>query len=357
MRFTLGCVLVCGMARVAAAQDSTVTFEESHAVTINGFAVGSYSWDRNARTNTFAGSKIAVSLFRPWSDNLYLFGQLTTSLGQDATTGVAVTETEIDNLIVSWTPPGATSLNLTFGRFDAPVGFERDDEPLNLIPTNSFNFELARPSKLTGAIVRLTASPRVELAGAVANGWNVNVDNNRGKTGMLRVQWLPVDGLTVGLSGLYGPERDGTDGRQRGLLAPDLTLDFGRLIVGTEVNLGREQAPGRHLTWAGGAATAFLRLGRSLGLSARYDHLSDANGVLSGTPQVLRSITVGPMWFYSRAQEGIFSNIEHTRFHLPQIALRAAVRSDYSTAPFFEDRNGGPVRTNTVGVLELVYIF
>lgn len=350
MRSALCSALLCSAALSAAAQQRDVTFEEPQPVTISGFAVGNASYDRARGANGFTAGKIALSLFKPAGD-FYLFGQLTTALdaGQSST--------EIDNLIVSWTPRAASQWTVAFGRFDAPVGFERDDEPLNLIPTNSFNFELARPSKLTGAIVRLTASPRVELAGAVANGWNVNVDNNGGKTGMLRAQWLPVDGLTVGLSGLYGPERDGTDGRQRGLLAPDLTLDFGRLIVGTEVNLGREQAPGRHLTWAGGAATAFLRLGRSLGLSARYDHLSDADGVLSGTPQVLRSITVGPMWFYSRAQEGLFSNIEHTRFHLPQIALRAAVRSDYSTAPFFEDRNGGLVRTNTVGLLELVYIF
>jgi hypothetical protein len=350
MRSALCSALLCSAALSAAAQQRDVTFEEPQPVTISGFAVGNASYDRARGANAFTAGKIALSLFKPAGD-FYLFGQLTTALdaGQSST--------EIDNLIVSWTPRVASQWTVAFGRFDAPVGFERDDEPLNLIPTNSFNFELARPSKLTGAIVRLTASPRVELAGAVANGWNVNVDNNGGKTGMLRAQWLPVDGLTVGLSGLYGPERDGTDGRQRGLLAPDLTLDFGRLIVGTEVNLGREQAPGRHLTWAGGAATAFLRLGRSLGLSARYDHLSDADGALSGTPQVLRSITVGPMWFYSRAQEGLFSNIEHTRFHLPQIALRAAVRSDYSTAPFFEDRNGGLVRTNTVGLLELVYIF
>ncbi len=350
MRSALCSALLCSSALSAAAQQRDVTFEEPQPVSVSGFAVGNASYDRALRANGFTAGKIALSLFKPAGD-FYLFGQLTTALhaGESAT--------EIDNLIVSWTPHGASQWTVALGRFDAPVGFERDDEPLNLIPTNSFNFELARPSKLTGAIVRLTASPRVEVAGAVANGWNLDVDNNRGKTGMLRAQWLPVDGLTVGVSGLYGPERDGTDGRQRSLLAPDLTLDLGRLIVGTEFNLGREQAPGRHLTWAGGTATAFLRLGRSLGLSARYDHLSDANGVLSGTPQVLRSVTVGPMWFYSRAQEGIFSNIEHTRFHLPQIALRAALRADYSTAPFFEDDGGGLVRTNTRGVLELVYIF
>ena len=57
--------------------------------------------------------------------------------------------TEIDNLLVSWTPQRANRWTLAFGRFDAPIGFERDDEPLNLVATNSFNFTYARPVKLT----------------------------------------------------------------------------------------------------------------------------------------------------------------------------------------------------------------
>lgn len=182
MRVTLGCLLACSVVRIAAAQDTTITFEEPRTVSVSGFAVGTYDWDRNARANSFAGSKIALSLFRPWSDYLYLFGQLTTKLGTDEVTGDPVTETEIDNLLVSWSPPGATSWNFTFGRFDAPLGFKRDDEPLNLLPTNSFNFELARPVKLTGALARYAVSPRINAAAYVANGWNVELDANRART-------------------------------------------------------------------------------------------------------------------------------------------------------------------------------
>jgi len=63
------------------------------------------------------------------------------------------------------------------------------------------------------------------------------------------------------------------------------------------------------------------------------------------------------MWFYSQAQEGIFSNIEHTTFHLPQIALRAALRVDYSTQPFFETTSAGQERTDTRAVVEFLYLF
>src|SRR6266446_5733665 len=172
MRIPLWGALLWCVAAEAAAQGTPVTFEESPPVAITGFAVGTAGFDRITHSNSFSAGKVAVSLFKPAGD-AYLFAQLTTSL-EDGETG-----TEIDNLIVSWTPHTASRWTLAFGRFDAPLGVERDDEPLNLIPTNSFNFELARPSKLTGAIVRFTASPTVQLAAAAANGWGVATDNNR----------------------------------------------------------------------------------------------------------------------------------------------------------------------------------
>src|SRR5438046_10649050 len=95
--------------------------------------------------------------------------------------------TEIDNLLVSWTPQRANRWTVAFGRFDAPIGFERDDEPLNLIATNSFNFAYARPSKLTGLQLHYTASPRAEVWEAAVNGW---VDG----AGHKRVKWGRCEG-------------------------------------------------------------------------------------------------------------------------------------------------------------------
>src|SRR5437899_1684826 len=350
MRSALWSALLCGVGMSAAAQQRAVTFEEPPPVSITGFAVGRADYDRVVRSNSFTAGKIGVSFFKPVGD-AYLFAQLTTALEDGAAS------TDIDNLLVSWTPRRANRWALAFGRFDAPIGFERDDEPLNLIPTNSFNFSHARPTKLTGVQVHYTASPRFEVWAAAANGWDVTVDNNRGKTALVRAQWIPIPWVTLGVTGVYGPEHDSTDAHQRSLLSSDLTVDRGRVIVGAELNLGREQDPAGNPTWRGGAVTAFLRLTRSLGFTARYDQMEDTDGLLSGTPQILRSVTVGPMWYFSRASEGIFSNIEHTRFHLPQIALRGAVRADWSSQPFFTDASGGLQGSNTRGIRELVYIF
>jgi len=350
MRSALCSALLCGIGMSAAAQERAVTFEEPSPVSITGFAVGRADYDRVIRSNTFTAGKIGVSFFKPVGD-AYLFAQLTTALEDGASS------TEIDNLLVSWTPHTANKWSLAFGRFDAPIGFERDDEPLNLIPTNSFTFTYARPGKLTGVQVHYTASSRVDVWGVVANGWDVTVDNNRGKTGLARIQWIPIPWVTLGVTGVYGPERDSSDANQRSLFSSDLTIDRGRLIVGAEANVGREQQSGGNPSWRGAAVTAFLKMSRHVGLTARYDQLEDTDGLLTGTPQILRSVTVGPMWYFSSAREGIFSNIEHTRFHLPQVALRAAVRADWSSTPFFTDATGALQSSNTKGVLELVYVF
>src|SRR5437899_12313212 len=280
MRSALVGALLCGVAIAAAAQEREVTFEEPQPVTVTGFAVGDASYDRVARSNRLPAGKIGVSLFKPVGE-AYLFAQLTTALEDGETS------TEIDNLLVSWTPQRANQWTVAFGRFDAPIGFERDDEPLNLIATNSFNFAYARPGKLTGVQLHYTVSPRFELWGVAANGWDVAADNNRGKTALARAQWIPMPWVTLGVIGVYGPERDATDAHQRSLLSSDLTVDRGRVIVGAARNLGRQQEPARNPTWRGGAGTAFLRLARSLGLTARYDQLEDPDGLLTGTPQLL----------------------------------------------------------------------
>src|SRR5256712_10313207 len=224
MRNALGGVLLCGCAANAAAQGTPVTFEEPQPVTVTGFAVGRADYDRVGRSNSFTAGKIGVSLFKPVFD-AYLFAQLTTALEDGASS------TEIDNLLFSWRPNTANRWSLACGRFDAPIGFERDDEPLNLIPTNSFTFTYARPGKLTGVQVHYTASSRVDLWGAVANGWDVTVDNNRGKTGLARIQVIPIPWVTLGFTGVYRPEPDSSDAHQRSLSSSDLPLDRRRLIA------------------------------------------------------------------------------------------------------------------------------
>src|SRR6266550_1968936 len=353
-RVTCCAVVMCtALARPILAQDTTVTLEEKTPLVVSGFAVGTARYDRNLAQNGAMASKVGLSFFRPWSDQLYLFAQLTTHLEQ-ADSGAVETHVAIDNLIINWTPAHLSALTLAFGRFDAPIGFERDDEPLNLVPTTSFTFENARPVKFTGLMARYTLNPKVSVLGLVANGWDKVADNNSGKTAGLKVQVFPSSGLAVAAGALYGPEEDSTNGSQRTLLTGDATWQpVPRLIVQAEAHHGSQ----RGVHWTGVVGQAFWRVGRSTGLTVRGEVMDDPDGVRTGTVQKLSSVTISPWYFYREAQEGVFSNVEFTSFRLPAFSIRPAVRIDHSDQPVFKKKDASLVRSNVTALVELVYLF
>ena len=345
--------LLGGAGRRGAAQGGAAAIEETTPLTISGFAVGLGSYDRNLAQSTALGSKFALSVFRPWSDQLYFFGQLTTHL-EAADSGPPATAIEIDNLIINWTPALLSTLSLSFGRFDAPIGFERDDEPLNLIPTTSFTFENARPVKFTGLMARYTLNPKISVLGMIANGWDQVADNNSGKTAGFKLQVFPSSGLAVAGGALYGPELDSTNGSPRTLFTGDATWQpVQRLILQAEAHRGSEA--GTH--WTGVVGQAFWRVGRSTGLTVRGEVLDDPDGARTGTAQQLSSVTISPWYFYREAHEGVFSNVEFTSFRLPAFSIRPAVRIDHSDQPVFEKKDGSLVRSNVTALVELVYLF
>jgi len=157
----VGLLALCG--RRGIAQDAKIEVEEANPLVISGFAVGLGTYDHNLSQSTALASKIAVSFFKPWSDQLYLFGQLTTHV-EPQPSGPAETHIELDNLIINWTPAKVSALSLSFGRFDAPVGFERDDEPLNLVPTSSFTLETASSGEVHRPHGPLYAQPQGQPA-------------------------------------------------------------------------------------------------------------------------------------------------------------------------------------------------
>lgn len=350
-------VLVVALARRGVAQDTSSAFGEQPSLTVSGFAVGLGSYDRNLERNTATASKLAVSFFRPWSDQVYLFAQLTTHVSQHDTSAVH-THIEIDNLIVNWTPPKLSALSLSFGRFDAPIGFERDDEPLNLAPTESFNLENARPVKFTGLLARYAVSPRVSLLGVVANGWDTEIDNNSGKTAGLKVQLFPASNAAVAVGGFYGPEEDSTNATPRTLWTADATLQpLPRLILQAEAHRGSQSVAGTSVNWTGVVGQAFWRFSPSTGVSVRGEIFDDPDGFRTGTSQQLSSVTFSPWYFYREAQEGVFSNVEFTNFRLPAFSVRPAVRIDHSDQPVFEKKDGSLAQSNLTALVELVYVF
>ncbi|HXI19521.1 MAG TPA: outer membrane beta-barrel protein, partial [Gemmatimonadales bacterium] len=311
---------------------------------ITGFGVGDYSYDGRTHDNTFAAGKIALGLFREITDHAYVFGQLTASLSAAAGGGEPTTETEIDNLLVSVIPPGASNLNLNFGKLDLPIGFERDDEPLNFLATTSFNFELARPVKMVGLEGTWTASPHLGVSGFVFNGWDTDLDPNHGKSGGLRVELLPRENVTLGFNGLYGVEGAQGATNDRYLLTFDYAVQPSwNWVIAGEANYGGDRkvlASGGDARWGGGMLTLFHQFTRHWGFAARAEVFRDADGARTGATQTLESYSIAPLYSLGVGREGIFANVAHTTFRIPRLQLRGEVRLNHSSLPFFETSSG-----------------
>ncbi len=322
---------------------------------ISGFGVGGYSYQPNTNQSTFFGNKLAVSFFKPVNTSLYFFGQLTTAL-EGGDTGI-----EIDNLIISYTPASLSQLTIMGGKFDAPVGFERDDEPLNFLPDNSYNFELGRPVKLTGITAMYNINPIWNLTAYVTNGWNQDIDNNGNKTVGGRVGFYPGEKSSLGLSFMHDTPNSDAGNQNRYLTNFDYTLQpCYRLIIAGEFNYGvLKFADAAHTKgiWSGGQITGFYSVTHHTGLALRYDIFQDTNGVRTGTSQTLQSFSLAPSFRLNTGQMGTFTTREHTNIKIPEFEIRLEVRENHSTVAYFPKSGGNPSNWDMETQLQTVIVF
>ncbi|HVT59498.1 MAG TPA: outer membrane beta-barrel protein [Thermoanaerobaculia bacterium] len=336
---------------------------------INGFGVLGYAYDLNTDQNSFADSAVALSLYKGINDHLTVFAQLTTSRPDqspflaDQATARSVS-TDIDNLQLRWTPSLTAGLDLTLGKFDSPLAIERDDVPLNFQATQSFNFRFARPVKFTGLQLHEAFSPHFELWAIAANGWDQDVDNNKGKTGALYGLWSPSLAAHLGLGVVYGPEKDNRAGDSRTATVATLLLQpFDNWVWGGEGIAGSEphsstDVPGGTARWYSGMLFTHYRYGHNWAVTLRLDYFDDQGGALSGVTQTLRSLTLSPQYLIGGGFYGIFRYLERTTLRLPETAIRLDLRYDHSTAPVFASRQGGVGKRNHgSATLQTVFLF
>ncbi len=358
------CAFACAFAVAPSARaqggDSLeqLTGESVSPLLITGFGVADARANGRTDDNSFNAGKLAVSVFRELSEHTWVFGQLTTAVSSgeegDAPADEATTEIEIDNLIINFTPPSWSAFSLAVGKFDTPLGFERDDEPLNLQATTSLNFELARPPKMVGAIGRW-AGRYVDAAGWVANGWQSDLEPNHGKTVGGRLGVRPSERTSFGVGALWGPEGEQGDTRDRYLVSADYAVQPTDLwIIGGELNAGGDRATDEEeaTRWYGATATVFRRLGRNFGTTGRVETFNDRDGARTGVAQTLTSFTIAPVYFIGVGGEGIFATVEHTTFRIPRFQIRGEIRFDHSSVDAFETASGdAPWTVNYVAQL------
>lgn len=204
--------------------------------------------------------------------------------------------------------PVGQDLKLTFGRFNAPWGFEPVDAPGNFTVSRTNLFQLIRPKLFTGAMVETPFSEQVRGSLYITNGLEDNLDvKNNAKTFGARVDLRALPGSdkkspwTLGLNFLAGSEQrveDNLSGNNGPLgLFPDATLlaglDYtfalGKLTIGGDALFGRifdaqggiEANQGAN-DFFGLNVTAHYEINPILGYTLRYDTFVDLRGALAG---------------------------------------------------------------------------
>jgi len=183
-------------------------------------------------------------------------------------------------------------LSIEAGVFPSHIGFEALQSKDNWNYTRSWLGEFS-PYYQTGVKVAYPIGEHWSTQVHILNGWQMIADNNRGKT----LGWqfaYAADKVSLSFNGLVGPELPDDDHDLRALVdtvavwraTPDwsfaLSFDLG----------GQEQPSGDDAHWQGvGVYARLAPPGVRTAMALRAEYYDDEDGVISGTPQILRELT------------------------------------------------------------------
>jgi len=204
---------------------------------ISGFVDASYS-----ATNA-VGSQGGVTLDQIELDIEYSSGNVGLRFDLESS-GDGFGATPFEQGYIYYTLPGIADdgLTFTFGKFNAPIGWELLDAPDMYQFSHALVFDNGLPTNLVGASLAANVG-MVDLIVYVANGAEVNAANAAaGGNGLAtwggRLGVSPIDGINIGFSFFQGDNIDGTFQAQKfTTIDIDLTLELiDNLIIGAEYN-------------------------------------------------------------------------------------------------------------------------
>lgn len=189
-------------------------------------------------------------------------------------------------------------VDLTVGKFNAPIGFELLD-PVDMYQySHALVFDNGLPTNLTGAMGSYSFGEIADLSLYVVNGWDNNSDNNNSKTVGGRLGITPTKGVNVGLSAISGKE--GATDDKLTVIDIDLTVTaLDKLTIGAEYNSGTDEgaaAGGDDAEWSGFLIMANYAATDDLSVTLRYDSFDDEDGTRLGTIEKRTAYAVAALY-------------------------------------------------------------
>ena len=152
----------------------------SSLVEISGFVDASYTYTNFDDSNTFGLDQVEIDLSR----NLGDIGSLRADLEwvSDGEGGFTLdAEQGYVTLDLGLGREEGDYPTLTFGKFNAPIGFELLDAPDMYQYSHSLVFNNGLPTNLTGAMLAMDLGGGIDVVVHLTNGWDQNVDSNTDK--------------------------------------------------------------------------------------------------------------------------------------------------------------------------------
>jgi hypothetical protein len=254
-------------------------------------------------------------------------------------------EFNLEQAYFAYTIPGGQGITFTFGKYNAPIGFDGVDAPDLYQYSIAYISEFGVPSNLVGMMIAAPLGQIGTISGLIANGWDVNTDNNSDKTFGARLDFNLHEGVSMGMAGLYGPEKDDNPADKRTVFDMSLLMEnVPNWTFGGGFNWGNEDnsaiSGDEDATWYGYLLMARYDFNDRFGTTFRFDYFDDQDGARSGNMQKLSSFTICPGY---QITEGLFTELEY--------------RYTWSDEETFETKSGEFKDNQSHLVLEFVFTF
>ena len=325
----------------------------SDLVEVSGFVDASYTYSNIDDANTFGLDQVEIDL----SKNLGGIGTLRADLEwvSDGEGGFTLdAEQGFVTLDLGLGRGEGNYPTLTFGKFNAPIGFELLDAPDMYQFSHALVFDNGLPTNLTGAMLSMDLGGGIDAVVHLSNGWDQNVDTNTDKMIGGRLGYSHEEMGGIGFSAMRGNEK----GFVGNLTVYDIDLTLTpnpRLIIGGEYNNGRTDLEeiNAENSWNGYMVMMHYSLTDVMGLTGRYDRFTrEVSGVYGRR---------------SGAQDHPPGNLEVTQQALtiaPTFALTDGLgflmelRRDFSDDEIFGDPETGALEKSMVNfAFEMTYSF
>jgi hypothetical protein len=261
-------------------------------------------------------------------------------VGSDAEINSGDDDVDVQEAYVAYV--SSIGLGIKAGKFVTYQGIEVIESGGNPTISRGFLFGLAEPFTHAGAVLTYKISDQLDVAAGVVNGWDLVVDNNRGKTVVAKFGYTG-DGALVTASGYAGPERQSNADDMR--LSGDVTgmIKIGTVDLWAQVNAGSEEgvaADGGTASWYGAGLQPVFHLIEKLAIGGRAEVFRDQDGARTGAEQTLYNLTVAPAFTLTTG-----------------LVLRGELRVDWSSVDAFMDGDGAVHGNQVLALTEAIYSF